>query len=168
MSKYTDKDDFTERHTSTMERIRDVFKALDGKIPETVKGFGFIGVIFGYSGPSAQDKVDAKKIQEKMEVLLNQLEKTTNIIEAFDEKQRKTSSLPAEVKTSYKALLEWAKLVEEKQQPRDLLAKLDERITRLESAINRETFGGVHQIERDVDRLATLVQITKKKANGVL
>jgi len=166
MSKFSDKgSEFAQRHASTLERVGDVFKALGGVIPVAGAAMNVLGVIFGYVGPSGKERVEeGKKVQERMETLMNQLEKTADIIQSFDEKQRKVSGLPAEVKTSYQAILDWAEAIKLKQQPKDLVQKLDDRIARLESAIKRETLGGVIHIIKDVDELAKLVKIKQKKS----
>jgi len=157
--------EFAQRHATTLDRVGQVFKALGGVIPVAGAAMNVLGVIFGYSGSSGRDRAEeGKKIQEKMETLMNQLEKTADLIQSFDEKKRKTSNLPAEVKTSYQAILDWAEAIRLKQQPKDLVQKLDDRIARLDSAIKREMLGGVIDIKNDVDELAILVKIKQKKA----
>jgi len=165
MSRFSDKgSEFAQKHATTLERVGEVFKALGGVIPVAGAAMNVLGVIFGYVGTSGRTQAEeAKKIQERMETLMNQLEKTADIIQSFDEKQRKVSGLPAEVKTSYQAILDWAEAIRLRQQPRDLVQKLDDRIQRLESAIKRETLGGVITIIKDVDELAKLVKIKQKK-----
>jgi len=138
-----------EKHGKTIEAVGKILQGSGDCVPifgTPIKAFGSLVSHIGRVG--AENEEEANKLRAAIESLMEDLERVGEKIEKFTREQKNKSKLYQNVKVTYEACQVWAKQIEEKKQPKDLLSSITRKASRLQKAVQEEILGIVVEIDQ--------------------
>jgi len=157
-------DKFLQNYGSTINKLGALLKGIGEVVPVVGVGIKILGFFATTAGGVGVERKEGKQaLVDTLETFLKDLESTLPILEKYDDADKRESRLTFQVKVSLQACHEWAQLIENKKDTKDLPKVIERHAEELKKAISREILEQAVRANNKLTVIANMQKLDKKK-----
>jgi len=157
-------DHFLQTYGDTLQKLGNLLKGIGENVPVVGVGLKIVGFFAAKAGAAGVDKKQGSQdLRDTLEGFLKDLEYTLPVLEKYDEEDKRESKLTFQVKVSLQACHEWAQLIENKKETKDLNVVIKKHAEELKNAIARETLEQSIRANKRLKAIEAISKLDKKK-----
>jgi len=157
-------DHFLQTYGNTLQKLGNLLKGIGENVPVVGVGLKIVGFFAAKAGTAGVDKKQGQQeLRDTLEGFLKDLESTLPVLEKYDEESKRESKLTFQVKVSLQACHEWAQLIENKKETKDLAPTIKKHAEELKNAISRENLEQAIRANKRLIAIEAISKLDKKK-----